>query len=152
VTRTPNLAITWVISAPIGPPPMTMRLPGPTGAVQHRRAGVGEAVHRHLVVPVGGGFLCDATGDRRPRRGHGGLPRGAVHPCGLGQQVGGAHHHLRRDAPVVGALTAHEVLVNGHDAQSCARRARREGLATGAEADDHEVALGAHAASLPAGR
>ena len=28
VTRTPKRAITWVISAPIGPPPMTVRLPG----------------------------------------------------------------------------------------------------------------------------
>ena len=50
------------------------------------------------------------------------------------------------------ALTADEVLVDGHDAQARTRRTRCEGLATGAEAEDHEVALGAHGPTLPAGR
>src|SRR5487761_1423906 len=51
----------------------------------------------------------------RPVWAHGGRPGDAGYPAGLGQQVGGPDHHLRRNAPPVRALTADQLgLDPGH--------------------------------------
>ena len=66
-------------------------------------------------------------------------PASAARPAGLGQGVGGPDHHLGRDAAVVRALAADQVLVDGHDLEAGLRGSRGERLAAGAEPDDDEV-------------
>ena len=79
----------------------------PGGTAHERDARVDEPVDGDLVVPVG----------RSPRRGSGRAPATSPgvtvlaparsgDPPGLGEHVGGADHHLARDAAVVGALAA----------------------------------------------
>ena len=61
-------------------------------------------------------------------------------PAGLGQGVRGPDDHLAGDAAVVGALTAHEPLVDPDDVETRLRQLGRRRLTTGSEADHHHVA------------
>ncbi len=84
-----------------------------------------QAVDRDLVVPVVGRLVADPLRHRSPvgldrrRTGH------AVDPARLGDQVGGADHHLARDAPVVRALAADQPRLDARPRSVRLRRAVR---------------------------
>ena len=71
-----------------------------------------EPLDGHRVVPVVGGLLPDALGDRGPGGRHRRLPGDARDATSLGQEVGAPDHHLGGDAPPVGALAAHQAPVD----------------------------------------
>ena len=78
-------------------------------------------------------------------------PDSSVGPPGLGHQVGGPDHHLGRDAAVVGALAAHQVLVHRDDSEPSLRGGRGQRLSPGPQPDDHQIHLlrVCHGPSLP---
>ena len=113
LSTTPRSAVTVRVE-PSGSSTVDAAGPGEAaGAVQHRRRRRPRAGVRRRCRPSRSvASLADAA--RRP------APSSAVTltspasgrgAAGLGQGVGGAHHHLRRDAAVVGALAADQVLV-----------------------------------------
>ena len=128
--------------------------PHATGSVEARhtvvdgRAGIAQAVDGDRVVPAGRGLLVDALGDDRPGRGDRGLAGDGRGPPYLGDDVAAPDHHLGRDAAVVGALAAHQVLVDRDDPQAGLGGAGGERLPAGSGADDDQVHLvcahGAH--------
>jgi hypothetical protein len=71
----------------------------------------------------------------------------------LGEQVGGADHHLRRDAPPVGALTADQAGLDADDLEPGLGEPTGDVLASGPHADDDHVDLGGSGGVRPsAGR
>ncbi len=114
------------------------------------RAGVAKPVDGDRVVPAGRGLLVDATRHDGPRRDDGGLARDLGGPAYLGHGVRAAHHHLGRDAPVVGTLTTDQVPVDDHDLDARLRRAAAEGFTARTRADHDQVDLTlAHGSSIP---
>ena len=111
----------------------------------------GEPVGRHLVVPVVGGLVPDPPGDRRPVGGDLGRPGQAGHPPGLGDQIGGADHHLGWHASEIGAFPADQAGFDPGHVQ--ARFGQRPGrvFAAGPQADHHHIRMlwFAHAGLLP---
>ena len=106
-------------------------------------AGVLRAGRRRCVSSQSvGGLARRCAGDRRPATARSWPRRRARPPGGLGDGVAGPHHHLGRDAPVVGALAADQVLVDGDDRQPRLGGPGGEGLAAGSGADDDQVDLG----------
>ena len=66
------------------------------------------------------------------------LPR---HPARLGQEVSSPHHHLRRDAPPVGALTTDQFGLDADHVQAGFSQLLRYFLSTRTEADDDRIDL-----------
>ena len=64
---------------------------------------------------------------------------------------GRADHHLRGDAPVVGTLTAHQVLLHAQHGEAGLRELSRDVLPSRAETDDGNVDALAHGDSLARG-
>src|SRR5665647_2776921 len=74
-------------------------------------------------------------------------PGKSWHPAGLGQRVAGADHHLRGDAPPVGALAPDEAALHPQHAQSALRQGPCDMLAAWAH-PDHDDVVRVHEHSL----
>ena len=106
-----------------------------------RRALALEPLDRDLVVPRVG----DLSRIRRATGAQSGVTIGRPGHAGdappLGQQVGGAHHHLGGDAAPVRALAADELGLDADDVETRLGQVLRDLLPPGAEADDDGIDL-----------
>ncbi len=97
----------------------------PAGAARERRAGALEPLDGDAVVPVVGRLVADARVDGREVRLQLGVAGHALDAPRLGEQLGAAQHHLRRDAAVVRALAADQALVDAEHGPAGLRRPPR---------------------------
>ncbi len=100
-----------------------------------------EAIDRHLVVPVIGGFISYSCCYRCPI---GGDPRIACqqgNSATFSERVCRADHHLARHAAKVGTLAAQQALVDSDHIEVRLRQPAGEILTTGAHAYDNDVDL-----------
>jgi hypothetical protein len=127
---------------------------GEAGVAPHEaHPGLLEALDGDRVLPVVGGLVADAGVHEPPVRPHLGGAGQRSHPAGVGEQVGGADRHLRRDAAPVRALAADEALVDADDGETGLRGLGGQVLTAGAEADHDEVhgGVGGHGPSQARG-
>jgi hypothetical protein len=101
----------------------------------------GEAVDGRLVVPVVGGFFPDPQGHRSPVRGDRRGAGQAGNPPGLGDEVGGADHHLGRHAAEVRAFAADQPRLDAGDVQARLGQGLSYVLTAWSHAQDDDVGI-----------
>ena len=100
-----------------------------------------EPVDRDLIVPVIRGLVADPVSDDRVVRCHCRRAGHGVHPASLGEQIGGADDHLRRDAPVVRAFTTDEVTLDADHRETGLGERTGSVLSSRAESDNNNINL-----------
>ncbi len=98
-----------------------------------------ESTHGGGVIPPAGGLVADPSRHGCPVGLHVDSSGHAVDAPGLLEEVGGADHHLRRDARPVRALAAEELVGDSHDVETRGRQLQRKVLAAGPNPEDHDV-------------